>query len=222
MTRSKLKNDLTYLARAAGLPTDDLSDHVDFCIDQGLADFWNAHGWSWRTRPYTLSISATAEQYQLTGASDFAGVQTIRQKSSQHGGEIVFLAKEMYDRKFPHPTSFNAGYQRFATAYYNGTDKQWYMKFMPAPEAGYTVYMDIYTKAGSVEGVPEGFTSGLKISIDKYLYPLAAQRLAADEKYTNEVNRLINTDSPFQGLLVEIIQPGGDIGEESWMQKMFG
>lgn len=213
MTHAELKKDLIYLAKASGLDAPDLDDHVVFCIARGLADFWNACSWSWRTRSEELAITAEQEDYELPG--DFSGVRTVRQKDSEHGGPIEFYTKEEFDRDYPAPTSYDAGYPIICTAYKNTTDGKWYIKFIRTPESGTIIYLDMYTTQGSVEGVPAGYESGLLASVEKYLYKLGtAARSNAWMQYDIEVKRLERTDTAFRGHLTRLLQPPPQLANE--------
>jgi hypothetical protein len=205
VTLESLKTDLTYLAKQAGLDMTDLDAHVDFCIATGLAEFWNCYGWTWRTRPYELTITAVAEEYVLP--TDFGGIRTVREKTSTAGGTIVYVPKEQFDQQYPRPTAWTDSYPMVCTAYHDRKRANWYIKFMRPPTIGCTIYIDMFTTTGVVDGVPEGFVSGLFATIEKYLYkPGTPQRFAAQAYAQSEIERLQRTDGPFIGNLTNILQ----------------
>jgi hypothetical protein len=215
MTKTVLEKELKYLALQAGLNPDGLDAHIDYCVDRGLADFWNAYGWSWRTRPHELSISSEAEQYELP--DDFAGVRTARQKASTYGGEVVYIPLEEFHRDYPRPTAHDSGYPIECTAYCDSDDDKWYMKFFPMPEVSTTIYLELYTTLGAVDSVPEGFESGLHVSCEKYLFKNGTiERAQSWKAYDREVKRLQRTDSPFRGHLTRILQPPTPAVEEGF------
>jgi hypothetical protein len=221
MTKERLAEDLAYLANQAKMNVDGLTEHINFCIENGLSDFWNCYGWSWRTRPYSLSITTEAEQYVLP--DDFAGIRTVRQKTSTYGGEVVYMAKEQFDREYPKATDYTSGYPQLCTTYYDKDNEAWYIKFMRVPEVGTTVYIDMYTTTSAIEDVPDGFESGLMASVEKYLYPLgSAERFSAQKNYREEVSRLKATDSPFRGHLTQMLQPPRQIVEPWGVRTWFG
>jgi len=221
MTAAALKEDLQYLAKQGGLTDPGLDKHISFCTNTGLGDFWNSYPWSWASRPHELSITSKLEDYVLP--NDFAGVRTVREKSSAHGGVITFKKKETFDREYPHTTSFNVGYPLIYTVYYDNKNQKWFMKFASIPENGYTIYLDMYTTKSTIESVPPGAESGLYASIEKYLYKLGtAARQAAQQYYLTETKRLQRADGPFKGHISEVLRADIRILETDGIRAWFG
>lgn len=208
MQRDDLEQDLMYLAKQSGLDQVDLDTHVQFCINRGINDFWNSYGWTWATRDYELEITSEDERYELP--SDFQAVRTVRQKASYYGGPVTYLSKEQFDREFPKPTAWIAGYPQVCTVYGDRKDEKQYIKFARVPESSTTIYIDMYTTAGSVEAVPEGFGSGLILSIEKYLYKVGTNaRFQAQQIYDVEVRRLHAVDSQYRGHITSLLAAQG-------------
>lgn len=209
MTKGNLKKDLLYLARQTDMAEDDLDAHVEFCIERGLNSFWNAHGWTWSTRPYSLSISSEAAAYELP--EDFRGIRAVREKDSSYGGAIIYVPKERFDREYPYPTASTSGRPRVCTVYYDREEALNYIQFFPVPESGDTIYIEMYTTVGNVDSVPHGFESGLMADVERFLYKLGTPaRFSAQQSFDTELRRMIRLDGPFKGKLIEIIT--GSVG----------
>ena len=204
MTRTDLKTELLFLAQQSGIVSDNLDTHVEYCINRGLASFWNAHGWTWSTRPYTLSITSEAESYALP--DDFRGIRTVRHKDSDYGGAIIYVPKERFDREIPYPTASSSDRPVACTVYTDRKAKKNYIQFFPVPEAADTIYIEMYTTDGDVDSVPQGFESGLQLDIERFLYQLGTPaRFDAQRSFHDELKRMIRLDGPFKGNLIEIL-----------------
>ena len=220
MDKVTLKKELLYLARQTGLEEDDLGAHVEFVIQTGLAAFWAAHGWTWTTRPYELVCEAEAESYLLP--NDFAGVRTLREKASSYGGSILFVNKERFDCEVPKPTALTAGNSKVATVFFDRAKKRWYFQAYPVPDAGMSIYIEMYTTTGSVEVVPDSMLDGLMDSCERIMYKAGSrERYFAKQNYNLTLKRLKREDGPFRGNLIEIITDapgatGSDAGMEWW------
>ena len=199
MTRTDIAEYLVYLAKQSGLPDDGLTDHVDRCIDMGLAEFWTARNWSFRTEPYSLSISSESETYDLP--SNFDGVRTIREQDSLEGASLKYYTKEAFDNLVAKPTTYGSTYPRIYTIYHDASAQGWKVKFFPVPETGHTMLMDIFvTVPSDVEEIPSGATAALLAIIAKYLYKIGSpERLYATRGAEEEINAAQRNDSPFKG-----------------------
>lgn len=195
MDRKEIKDHLTYLAKQSGMDMTGIDAHLSSSINLGLAEFWNAYNWSFRSKSLSLDTSTPAESYDLP--SWFNAIILGKEQQSQRGTPITFISKAKFDRAVPRPTEDQSGYPQFGTVYHD--DGTWKIQFYPVPDVP-TVELELEVALnGDVEKVPDKYLSGLMATIEKRLYPIGRLRIAAIGAARAEIKELELIDEPFSG-----------------------
>lgn len=177
MTREQLQEYFRYAAQsykiynagqALSLPSDGLFEHVDRCIDLGLADFWSARAWSFRTKAIELTTVAGTEDHVLP--DDFERVLYAREKTTQEGQRLIFYPMGEFMRLVPSATAHSQSAPVMFTAYFDGDVQKHKAKFYPVPASGTIIYMEILIKnQNDPDVVPDPLVGGLQASIAKFI-----------------------------------------------------
>ena len=194
MTNSELKTHFTSLLASEGLTFSNVQAHIDRAVKVGIKDFWGAHDWSFRSVDTTLSISSTAESYDLV--DNFAGFKSVRERTSASGTDLVYKTKEDFDLLIPRPDSISAGTPDWFTIFRDEENKKWKIAFYPRPSAAMTIYMDILQTAPTeADTIPDDYVSGLMAFIAKHAYPYGhVGRVNAGREALVELTRLRRID----------------------------
>lgn len=197
MTNEGLKEYLSYFARTNNMPAEGMDQHLDRCIELGLAEFWGWWWWSFRLKDYELTTSTEAERYVLD--DDFDAVNSVREKASLHGGGLRYVTKSEFDRVLAHSTSHPSEKPVMYTIYKDG-DK-WYVKLYPVPSVS-PMYISFYRIApGNIDEIPNKFLGGLTSTVLKYFSkPGSRERKAALEEQLIMCLKLQTIDKPIGSL----------------------
>ena len=144
MTRKELLEYFKYAGQAYKLPSDGLAEHIKRCITLGLADFWSAQAWSFRTKAIELTTLAGTEDHVLP--NNFERVLYAREKTTQEGQKLIFYPMGEFMRLVPSATAHSQSAPVMFTVYYDSDVQKHKAKFYPVPASGTIVYMEILIK----------------------------------------------------------------------------
>lgn len=216
MTDGDIKDYFMYFGRSLDLPADGLENHVKVCIREGIRSLWYARAWTWVQQDYELTVSSSDETTNLP--SWFDGFITVREKGSQDGKELLYYPKEEYDRLLPKPGAYSSNYPEVYTVYYDHADKVWKFSCFP-----YSTTTPLYCKmvrkfTGSVADIPDRAVDALYACVAHKMFPLGTlQRLNAQQEKFNEIKLLEESDSPYRGHIVKILDDTAEHIKTGWV-----
>lgn len=215
MTKEQIRQYFKYLAKQAGLPDDGLDEHINGVIDMGLTSFCNKRAWDFLSKQYEMTTTSS-ESHSLP--TDFAGVRTVKERTSTEGFNLLYLPLEEFNYYIPQSTSIGEGNPRAFTVYYDSNAGRWKAKFAPKATSGITIYWDYIMKTpGNVDIVPETHVDGLLKAIGSHLYKVGTQeRLAAIAEYEAEIERLERRDHIYKGAPFRVFDVTDNTYETGW------
>ena len=193
MTNKNMREHLSAILTADKIDIPDMSEHADRAIAVGIAEFWGAYPWTFRNSDTTLTISSSAEEYNLP--SDFDSIVSLREQDSSNGLKLSRKIKEDFDELAPKLSAHATGNPQIYTIY-RDSDNKTKIAFFPQPSSSTTYYITYHREAPSaLSGIPTKMHGGVLNFAAKHAYPFGSQgRSAAASMALVELGRLIKTD----------------------------
>lgn len=197
MTEEDFLAYMAFQVKLAKIEGADLDKALPPIIQIGLAEFWGAKPWQFRRRPYDLAITASADSYELS--KEFDAFEDVHEEDSTLGLQLVYKPYMKFRSMFPRTDVVPTGYPKFFTFFQNRDEDFWRVTFMPRPDAGMTVKLQMLTKpSGSIEDVPDKLLGGLTACCMQHLMnPGSPQRITAIKEVESKINILFAHDDPF-------------------------
>ena len=170
----------------------DPEDHATRAIQAGHDAFWGANNWQFKSAEATLTITSSAESYDLP--DDFESLRSLRADETSRGLRLQFLSKPEFDRAFPKQTAYSTGKPQVITVFQDLNDNgRWKASFFPRPDGAMTLpytYYRVPAPASDLgDNIPSKFKSGMEAFILWKLL-LGPQRTLAYQEAMSELKRL--------------------------------
>lgn len=207
-TEKALKDYLTGMLAASKIEYPNIGHVLDVAIPMGIAEFWGLHTWNDRMKTGSLSITSTADAYDLP--SDFDSIVDAKENDTTVGLKLRRLIKEDFDKQFPKLSYNGTGNPRFYSIYKdNGV---WKVTFAPRPESGMTIYFKYHkTAPNSLSMLPSKLNACCVAFIFKNCLPLLnANRATAHQQALSELELAKNSDKESSADMTEM--PTEDVG----------
>lgn len=204
MTREQLKSYLKTEAIASNFDANSIEDRVDQAVNFGLEEFWGAWNWYFKMKEVTFSVTTVETSYEAP--KDFGGLIKIVDQGTSQGGDMDYLSKEEFDRRYPKPAAQSSGIPFAVTCFKD--DGVWKLQFYPRPTSrDFNLVYEIDT-AFAIETIPNNFTSGLLISCAKWIPMLSSQSGLVLEQRTEIIYRRLKLQNtthkkPFNALALQ-------------------
>ena len=192
MTFDEIKDHLEAMGKADSLAFPDMTAHVARSARLGLNGFWGAHDWTFRCDSVELSLTSSAESYELP--ENFDQVRSIREKTTNSGLNLTYYIKNDFDMLLPKPGAVSTGTPAAFTIFRD--NNKWYVSFLPKPSGAITLYLDFtMTPPSGLDPIPEKFHDGVLAWAFKNFFPFSHRsRPQAYVEARTELERLEKID----------------------------
>lgn len=209
-------NYATNLLSLEKIEPSDRDGYIGSAIKLAMVTLWSAWDWSFKFKDTTLSITTSVESYDLP--DDFAGIRTIRERTTTSGARLFYLPKEEFDRLIPNQTVIAEGTPQYFTIFRDNENDIWKISFFPRPGSAMTLYIDYATVSlSNIDTLPEVAEPAFWACFKNELYPAShvGKNTAMIEKRT-EIEELKKHDKVDASRFVVMLDESATPSVQSW------
>mgnify|MGYP000951979417 CR=1 FL=1 len=195
MTRESLKEYFQQLLFAwKQMKGKDTEKLIDKAIALGYEDFWGSAPWAFKERHDTVTTTAATETVDLP--SDFEGIVSLVERTSDDGRRLQKLSPDEYDRLIPYSADLSNDTPAYFKVYFDKADDVWKLALYPTPDAAISLHLTYHTIEDGGD-IPAKYIGGLTAMIGKYLtMPGSIDRMGALSQANVEIERMKKIDGP--------------------------
>lgn len=215
MTREEYTDHFVGILNAdKGVEIADITKHVLRAIDAGLQMFWAASNWSFKESEYSLSLSATADDYDLP--DDFDSFRVVWEEETSYGYKLQHFARERFVEMMPKLSAHSTGTPRMFTIYRDEGAGAWKISFYPRTAGSETIKIAYYlTTTTEPDNIPDKAQSALEACIAFKVYPPGhPSKQGTYAEALDEIHRLERIDRVDQSDIGGVMSTG-----EAWVYR---